>query len=395
MPARGTGQNDRRILAENSGGDLMKPLTKKIGIVSDILMFAAMLTQMLYVFTGNLIHEITGVVFFVCLVIHLVIKRKWIKALLTGKLRCPGGTQKLSVIVTCLLMGCCVMMMLSSMGVSRTLFPWFRALGSSDLHRYLASAMLGLAAVHGCLKHYQRTKKKKKAAVLMVLAGLAGMSIGLFGVPYINRHFRTVEINYTSAVTGEKAVWKGSKPLVVYFTRVGNTDFEANVDAVSGASLLLADGELMGNDQLLADMIEDITGCDKRAVVLKGKKYPSGYNDTVMQASKELSSDARPDIEPIDVSGYDSIILIYPLWWGTVPPPVATFLESSDLSGKTIYLIATQGSSGFSDSTEDIKKYASGAEVIEVMSIYCDDIPEARPQLLDWVKKMNAKTTSN
>ena len=39
---------------------------------------------------------------------------------------------------------------------------------------------------------------------------------------------------------------------------VGNTDFKADVDAVSGASLMFADDELMGNDQLIAEMIQDI-----------------------------------------------------------------------------------------------------------------------------------------
>ena len=65
-------------------------------------------------------------------------------------------------------------------------------------------------------------------------------------VPYLNRHFKVVRISYAEKVHGEKVDWKGSKPLVVYFTRLGNTDFDDDVDAVSGASLLLADGKLMG-----------------------------------------------------------------------------------------------------------------------------------------------------
>ncbi len=352
----------------------------------DVLMYAILLLQMLYVFTGNNIHEITGIIFFVCFILHLLIKLDWIKSLLKGKISMKSKARVFSTVVTCLLFACIITLMLSSMGVSRLIFPWFKVLGSSDLHRYLASAALALAALHGGMYFYVRTEKKKKATVFISLITVLCLCIGLFGVPYINRHFRTVSIDYSDAVKGEKAEWKGSKPLVVYFTRLGNTDFDDDVDAVSGASLMYADDKLTGNDQLLADMLEDIIDCDKKAITLTQKKYPSSYNATISEASKELKANARPDIEPIDVSGYDSIILVYPLWWGTVPPAVSTFLESSSFDGKTIYLIATQGSSGFSSSTKAVKESAKGAEVIEVMSIYCDDVPKSRDKLLDWVK---------
>lgn len=365
---------------------MKKPLSKWIGIVVDIAMYLIMVMQMLYIFTGNLLHEIFGMVFFGCLVVHIITKRKWIKALVKGKMKGSSKAQKLSVLLTVMLLLCTIVMMLSSMGVSRTLFPWFNFLRSSDLHRYLATATLTLAALHGGMHFYIRAKKKKKAAVLISLIGVVCLIFGLFGVPYLNRHFKKVDINYADAVRGEKAEWKGKKPLVVYFTRLGNTDFDDDVDAVSGASLLYADGKLMGSDQLIADMIEDITDCDKKAVTLTGKKYPSGYGATVSVASDELDDNARPDIEPIDVSGYDSIILVYPLWWGTVPPPVSTFLEGSDFDGKTIYLVATQGSSGFSKSTKALREQAKGAEVIEALSIYCEDIPDAREQLVRWIK---------
>ena len=177
-------------------------------------------------------------------------------------------------------------------------------------------------------------------------------------------------------------------PLVVYFTRVGNTDFEPDVDAVSGASLMKADGVLMGNTQLMAFMIQDAIGSEVIPITLTGEKYPSSYMDTVSVGSRELKEDARPAIEDIDISGHNKIILVYPIWWGTVPMPVATFLEATDFTGKTIYLLATQGSFGFASSTSDIKKLAKGAEVIEGLSIYCDDIPNARTEITEWLKKI-------
>lgn len=361
-------------------------LKKVTGIAVDVLMFVILLVQMLYVFTGNTLHEILGIGFFVCLVVHIIFKRKWYKTLFNGTKK--PVPRKIFNISTILLMLSIIALMVSSMGVSRLIFPWFKAVGSSDLHRYLATAVLTLAVLHGGMHGYMRAKKKKTAAVLVIIGCIAAGAVGLALVPYMNRHFKVVKINYSDAVDGEKVELKGSKPLVVYFTRVGNTDFADDADAVSGASLMLADGKLMGNTQLLADMIGNAAGCDVKAITLTGEKYPSGYSDTVSVAGKELRNDTRPEIEPIDVSGYDSVILVYPLWWGTVPMPVATFLESSSFSGKQIYLIATQGSSGFGSSTKDIRKMAEGAQVEEVMSIYCDDITNSRARLVKWLKKL-------
>ncbi|MCR4796244.1 MAG: hypothetical protein K5898_13950 [Ruminococcus sp.] len=359
---------------------------RTLGIIVDIAMYGLLLAQMLYVFTGNTVHEVLGTGFFVCLVIHIIIKRKWYAALFNGSKK--PVSRRVFNISTVLLMLCCITLAVSSMGVSRLIFPWFRALGSSDLHKYLATAVLALSVFHGGMCGYIRTKKKKKAGIFTALGCIAAIAVGLALVPYLNRHFKLVDISLSSAVDGEK-VQLSDKPLVVYFTRVGNTDFEDDVDAVSGASLLLADGQLMGNDQLLAEMIKNAADCETKAITLTGKKYPSSYGSTVTVAGKELHSDARPEIEPIDVSGYNSVILIYPLWWGTVPMPVATFLENNDLSGKKLYLIATQGSSGFGSSTKDIRKMAKGADVEEVMSIYCDDIPYSRDKLVKWLESLN------
>ena len=360
---------------------------KTLGIIIDVLMYTILLVQMIYVFTGNIVHEILGIGFFICLAGHIVIKRKQLTSLFRfGK---KPASRQFSDIVMILLLLAIIVLMVSSMGVSRTIFPWFRYAGSVDLHVYLATAVLALSVVHGGMHGYIRTKKKKRAAVLIAIGFAAAIAVGLALVPYLNRHFKVVKINYSEAVSGEKADWNGNKPLVVYFTRVGNTDFEADVDAVSGASLMLADDELIGNTQLIAAMINDALDCDVKAITLTGKKYPSSYGDTVSAAGKELKNNDRPEIEKIDVSGYDTVILVYPLWWGTVPMPAATFLEGNDFTGKKLYLIAAQGSSGYGSSIEDIKTIANGAEVQEAMSIYCDDIPASRQDIGDWLKKIS------
>ncbi|MBQ6324612.1 MAG: hypothetical protein IJI26_00925 [Clostridia bacterium] len=353
---------------------------RRAGILVDGLMFLLLILQMLYVFTGNVAHEVLGIAFFACLALHIILKRRWLTGL-TGKGRKQSAGRKWFNAVTALLLMTAAALMVSAMDVSRTLFPNVLILGSADLHRYLATAVLTLSVLHGGLSVMRRTKKKKLLTIVMIALMILSLVLGLALVPYMNRHLKTVEVDRESTVSGEQLSWTGEKPLVVYFTRLGNTDLAPDVDAVSGASLLLADGELMGSDQLLAEMVQDAIGCEARAITLTGEKYPSSYGATVVAAQRELRQNSRPGIEPIDVSEHDGIILIYPLWWGSIPMPVASFLESSDLTGKTIYLIATQGSSGFGASANAIRTLCPGADVREGISIYCEDIPGAREQI--------------
>ena len=67
----------------------------------------------------------------------------------------------------------------------------------------------------------------------------------------------------------------------------------------------------------------------------------------------------------VDVSGYDTIYLGFPIWWYVAPTLINTFLESYDLAGKKIVLFATSGSSGFGNTAAELQPSAPGAEIIE------------------------------
>ncbi len=68
-----------------------------------------------------------------------------------------------------------------------------------------------------------------------------------------------------------------SKTLIAYFSRVGNTDFPAGVDAVASASLIVKDGELYGNTQYIATLIQRATGGDLFLIETE-EKYPADYD---------------------------------------------------------------------------------------------------------------------
>lgn len=82
------------------------------------------------------------------------------------------------------------------------------------------------------------------------------------------------------------------------------------------------------------------------------------WRDKTSRSSVEMSNEAsRPEMAENDISikEYDVIYLGFPIWWGTAPRIVKTFLEKHDFSNKKIVLFATSGSSGMGNTAEDLK----------------------------------------
>ena len=75
---------------------------------------------------------------------------------------------------------------------------------------------------------------------------------------------------------------------------------------------------------------------------------------------------SRPEIikGDLDVSGYDRILLGYPVWWYTAPTVINTFLEAYDFTGKKIILWATSGGSGLGSSKVDLGK-STAATIVD------------------------------
>ena len=134
-------------------------------------------------------------------------------------------------------------------------------------------------------------------------------------------------------------------PLVVYFSRSGNTES-------------------------VAERIAERTGADVFEIVTV-QDYPEDYNALLDFARNEQREDARPELaEHIgNMDTYDVIFLGYPNWWGDMPMPLYSFLDEYDLSGKSIMPFVTFGGSGFSRTIRAIEDAEPEATVLEGLSI--------------------------
>lgn len=99
-------------------------------------------------------------------------------------------------------------------------------------------------------------------------------------------------------------------------------------------------------------------------------KADLNWRDANSRSSIEMKKepDKRPAIGSEKVENmdqYDTIFLMYPIWWYRCPTIINTFVESYDMSGKNIVLFATSGSTGFGSSVEVLEDSAPGAKIKE------------------------------
>ena len=175
---------------------------------------------------------------------------------------------------------------------------------------------------------------------------------------------------------------------VVYFSRVGNTDFADDVDVTTSASLNRENGELKGNAQLIAEWIADEVNTETVEIVTE-EKYPENYDSTVDQAKNEQGDKARPKLKnSIDVKDLDTIWLVTPNWWYDLPMPVYTFFDEYDLSGKNIFVYVTHEGSGFSKIIDTIKDLEPDAQVVEVLYVKGGSVKDEEQKIRDKTKEM-------
>lgn len=168
------------------------------------------------------------------------------------------------------------------------------------------------------------------------------------------------------------------KCLIAYFSRKGQ-------NYVSGRIVDLK----VGNTEVVAKMIQKKTGGDLFYIETV-KAYPKDYTETTEVAKNELRAKARPKLtgRVENMKTYDVIFLGYPNWWGTMPMPVHTFLESYDFSGKKIVPFCTHEGSGMGHSEKDIAKACPKATVLEGIAIHGSGAGSAEPEVSSWMDRL-------
>lgn len=188
--------------------------------------------------------------------------------------------------------------------------------------------------------------------------------------------------------SAESTAKKGNGNILIAYFSVMETD---GVDTVSGASRVAVNGETLGNNEYIAQIIQRETGGDLFAIETV-QEYPTTHDSLLEFAYNEKADNSRPKLATKikNLDSYDVIFLGYPNWNADLPMPLYTFLKEYDFSGKTIIPFITHGGSGFSRTIQTISKLQPKATVIsDGLSISRNSVSGAENDVVDWVKELN------
>ena len=123
---------------------------------------------------------------------------------------------------------------------------------------------------------------------------------------------------------------------------------------------LIAYFSASGTTARVARGMADATGADLYEI-RPAQPYTEAdldWTDKKSRSTVEMNDrSCRPAMaEPVpDMSQYDTILVGFPIWWYVEPRIVDTFLDSCDLSGKTVIPFATSGGSGIDRAESNLR----------------------------------------
>ena len=128
-----------------------------------------------------------------------------------------------------------------------------------------------------------------------------------------------------------------ARTLIAYFSRADENYFGGAMRYVK-----------TGNTEIVCNLMGELIDADSFRIEMKNP-YSPVYMTCIEEAKKDLRSNARPELVamPESIDGYDTIVLAYPNYWGTMPMAVFTFLEAFDFTGKTVLPLCTRKRHGF------------------------------------------------
>lgn len=147
-----------------------------------------------------------------------------------------------------------------------------------------------------------------------------------------------------------------------------------------------------GNTQKIAEFIGEATESEMFRI-LTVVPYPDDINECYEVGQKELNENARPElsqnIAPEVFARYDTVFIGYPIWGGTMPMAVYTFLESQDFTGKTVIPFCTHGGSGICNTEREIEETCGEVTMLDGFSISGSRAEGAKASVENWLQDIN------
>ncbi len=163
---------------------------------------------------------------------------------------------------------------------------------------------------------------------------------------------------------------KDKKSLIIYFSRADENYSVGYIEK--------------GNTEIVAEYIQELTNADMFKVeplVPYAKDYA-----TCIEEAKERIGNAPIKEHLTDISPYEVIYIMSPIYWGTYAPEVETAIKDLDFSGKTIRVVTTHEGSGLGNVVSDVKRICNGANVLDdAIAIRGSSVEGSKSRIEEWV----------
>ena len=164
---------------------------------------------------------------------------------------------------------------------------------------------------------------------------------------------------------------------------------QAEQSPVEERDVLVVYFSATGTTKGVAEKIAALTDADIFEIV-PAEPYSSAdlnWNDRNSRTSVETDDPScRPEIdgEPVDLEGYSTIFIGYPIWWGDIPRIMSTFVESYDFGEITMIPFCTSGGSGVGQSDKHLEEQAGSGKWLKGTRLQGNISEEA---LLNWISE--------
>ena len=161
-----------------------------------------------------------------------------------------------------------------------------------------------------------------------------------------------------------------SGSLIIYFSRADENYAVGYVDK--------------GNTEIVAEFVQALTGADMFKVE-PAVPYAKDYNTCIREAKQRVGN--APIREKLtDISTYDTIFVMSPIYWGTYAPEMETALTGLDFAGKTVRVISTHEGSGLASMVSDVKRICKGANVdTKGLAIKGSQVKKSKQKVAEWL----------
>ena len=185
------------------------------------------------------------------------------------------------------------------------------------------------------------------------------------------------------------------KNLIVYFSRMGNTEYPQEIDASTSASVVI-DKDTFGTTEYVARMIQQSVGGDIHMIQTQNY-YTYDFDELRNINHEEMDTNFLPPIvkSDLDIEKYDTIFIGYPVWASDVPQAVLSFLNEYDLTGKTVVPFCTHDGYGAGRSYDTIKEASHAAVFTNGIAIQSEDILYSENSVIEWLTDIGMMEQQN